>query len=286
MPQPQKIAVVGAGLMGSGIAQVSAQAGLEVVLRDVERSSLDRARAAIETSWGRFVAKGRISQADAEAALERITLTTDLDQIADASLVVEAVFESLDVKAALFADLDRICRDDAVLASNTSAIPITQIAAATQRPELVVGTHFFSPVPMMRLCELVRGYKTTDETLARARTFAESLGKTCIVVNRDVAGFVTTRLVCALVMEAVKLVESGVASAADVDTACRLGFGHPMGPLETADLTGVDILRNATRNIYTETQDEKFNPPQTLNRMVSAGDLGRKSGRGFYSYEG
>ena len=184
----------------------------------------------------------------------------------------------------MFAALDTIARADAVLATNTSAIPITTIAAATERPESVVGTHFFSPVPMMKLCELVRGYKTSDETLARAREFAESVGKTCIVVNRDVAGFVTTRLISALAMEAVTLVESGVASAEDVDVACRLGFGHAMGPLQTADLTGVDILTNASTNIYTDTQDEKFAPPELLRRMVTAGDLGRKSGKGFYTY--
>lgn len=271
--------------MGSGIAQVSAQAGHDVVLQDVGQASLDRALRAIETSFGRFVTKGKIAQQDAEAALARISTTTDLDAAADSDLVVEAVFESLDVKTALFADLDRICGPDAVLATNTSAIPITQIAAATQRPQSVVGTHFFSPVPMMQLCELVRGYKTSDETLARARAFAESVGKTCIVVNRDVAGFVTTRLISALVMEAVQLVENGVATAEDIDIACRLGFGHTMGPLATTDLTGVDILRNASHNIYTETQDEKFNPPETLNRMVTAGDLGRKSGQGFYRYD-
>jgi 3-hydroxybutyryl-CoA dehydrogenase len=285
MSEQQNVTVVGAGLMGSGIAQVSAQAGHQVVLRDVTDDALARGRTAIETSFARFVAKGRMTQDDATAALGRITTTTDLDAAAEADVVIEAVFESLEVKTALFADLDRICRDGALLATNTSAIPITQIAAATQRPESVVGTHFFSPVPMMQLCELVRGFKTSDDALARAREFAESVGKTCIVVNRDVAGFVTTRLVAALVVEAVKLVESGVATAEDVDTACRLGFGHPMGPLATADLTGVDILRNATRNIYTETQDEKFNPPETLNRMVTAGDIGRKSGRGFYTYD-
>lgn len=281
----QRIAVVGAGLMGSGIAQVSAQAGHQVVLCDVTHSALERGRAAVAASFDRFVAKNRMTAQDAEAALDRITTTTELDAAHDADVVVEAVFESLDAKTALFGQLDRICRAGAVLATNTSAIPITQIAAATQRPQDVVGTHFFSPVPMMSLCELVRGFKTSDDTLARARAFAESVGKTCIVVNRDVAGFVTTRLVAALVVEAVKLVESGVATVQDVDTACRLGFGHPMGPLATADLTGVDILRNATRNIYAETQDEKFNPPETLNRMVTAGDIGRKSGRGFYSYE-
>jgi 3-hydroxybutyryl-CoA dehydrogenase len=285
MSKPQRIVVVGAGLMGSGIAQVSAQAGHTVVLRDVTQEALTRATSGIESSLARFVAKDKISQQDAEASLRRISTTTELDAAAEADLVVEAVFESLDVKSEVFAALDRICPDDAVLATNTSAIPITQIAAVTARPESVVGTHFFSPVPMMRLCELVRGYKTSDDTLARARNFAESTGKECIVVNRDVAGFVTTRLVSALVVEAVRLYESGVASAEDIDTACRLGFGHPMGPLATADLTGVDILRNATRNIYTETQDEKFAPPETLNRMVTAGDIGRKSGRGFYTYD-
>jgi 3-hydroxybutyryl-CoA dehydrogenase len=279
-----RITVVGAGLKGSGIAQVSAQAGHQVVLRDVTDDALARGRSAIETSFARFVAKGTLSRDDADAALARITTTTDLDAAAEADIVVEAVYESLEVKTALFADLDRIAAPDAVLATNTSALPITQIAAATRRPEQVVGTHFFSPVPMMRLCELVRGFKTSDATLATARTFAESTGKTCIVVSRDVAGFVTTRLISALVVEAVKLVESGVATAEDVDIACQLGFGHPMGPLATADLTGVDILRNATRNIYVETQDEKFNPPETLNRMVTAGDIGRKSGRGFYPY--
>jgi 3-hydroxybutyryl-CoA dehydrogenase len=279
-----RLAVIGAGLMGSGIAQVSAQAGWDVVLRDVTEPALERGRAGIASSYARFVAKGTMSAADADAALGRITTVTDLEAVADADIVVEAVFESLEVKTEVFTALDRICKDGAVLASNTSAIPITRIAAVTQRPEAVVGTHFFSPVPMMALCELVRGYKTSDETLATARAFAEEIGKTCIVVNRDVAGFVTTRLISALVVEAAKLYESGVASAEDIDLACKLGFGHAMGPLTTTDLTGVDILRNATRNIYDETQDEKFAPPEILNRMVTAGDLGRKTGQGFYRY--
>ncbi|WP_169790949.1 3-hydroxyacyl-CoA dehydrogenase family protein, partial [Streptomyces pathocidini] len=171
--------------------------------------------------------------------------------------------EKIEVKQEIFRTLDALVKEDAVLASNTSAIPITKIAAVTSRPERVVGTHFFSPVPMMQLCELVRGYKTSDETLATAREFAESVGKTCIVVNRDVAGFVTTRLISALVVEAVKLHEAGVATAEDIDTACRLGFGHAMGPLATTDLTGVDILLHATGNIYAESQDEKFAPPES-----------------------
>jgi len=280
----KKVAVIGAGLMGSGIAQVSAQAGYEVVLRDVTDEALARGRDAIAASYRKFTEKGRMSAEEAEAALARITPTTDLDAAADADLVVEAVFEQIDVKREIFRTLDGLVRDDAVLASNTSAIPITKIAAATDSPERVVGTHFFSPVPLMQLCELVRGLKTSDETLARAREFAESTGKTCVVVNRDVAGFVTTRLISALVVEAVKLYESGVATAEDIDTACKLGFGHAMGPLATADLTGVDILLHATGNIYTESQDEKFAPPELMRRMVDAGVIGRKSGEGFYRY--
>ncbi|MFF8378921.1 3-hydroxyacyl-CoA dehydrogenase family protein [Streptomyces sp. NPDC015661] len=280
----RKLAVIGAGLMGSGIAQVSAQAGWDVVLRDVTDAALTRGTDGIKASYEKFVAKGRLGAEDAAAALGRIAATTDLDAVADADVVVEAVFENLDVKHEIFRSLDKIAKDGAVLASNTSAIPITKIAAVTERPEAVVGVHFFSPVPMMQLVELVRGYKTSDETLATARAFAESVGKTCIVVNRDVAGFVTTRLISALVVEAAKLHESGVATAEDIDIACKLGFGHAMGPLATADLTGIDILVNAANNIYTESQDEKFAPPELMRRMVDAGDIGRKSGQGFYKY--
>ncbi|MFD5408553.1 3-hydroxyacyl-CoA dehydrogenase family protein [Streptomyces nojiriensis] len=279
-----KLAVIGAGLMGSGIAQVSAQAGWDVVLRDVTEAALTRGTDGIKASYDKFVSKGKLTAEDAEAALARITTTTDLDAVADVDIVVEAAFEKIEIKHEIFRALDKIVREDAILASNTSAIPITKIAAVTERPERVVGAHFFSPVPMMQLCELVRGYKTSDETLATTRAFAESVGKTCIVVNRDVAGFVTTRLISALIVEAAKLYESGVASAEDIDIACKLGFGHAMGPLATADLTGVDILMHATSNIYTESQDEKFAPPELMRRMVDAGDIGRKSGQGFYKH--
>jgi 3-hydroxybutyryl-CoA dehydrogenase len=279
-----RLAVIGAGLMGSGIAQVAAQAGWQVTLRDLDDAATGRGMRAIEASYARFVKKGALSDGEVQAALGRIATATDLDAAADADIVVEAVFERLDVKRDVFAALDGICKDGAVLATNTSAIPITQIAAATRRPESVVGTHFFSPVPMMALCELVRGYKTSDETLATARAFAEEIGKTCVVVNRDVAGFVTTRLIAALAIEAAKLVESGVATVEDVDTACRLGFGHAMGPLATVDLSGLDVIQHAADNIYTETRDTKFALPELVARMVAAGDLGRKSGRGFYDY--
>lgn len=277
--------MVGAGLMGAGIAQVAAVAGWDVVVRDVTEGALERGRASVQKSLARLVAKQKLSVADSEAALGRISTTTDLAFAADADIVVEAVFERIDVKHEVFRELDKVCADRAVLATNTSAIPVTSIAAATNRPEQVVGTHFFAPVPMMRLCELVRGLKTSDETLATARTFAEGVGKTCIVVERDVAGFVTTRLISALAMEAIALLESGVATAEDIDLACKLGFGHAMGPLATTDLTGVDILRHASLNIHAETGDPKFFPPELLSRMVDAGDLGRKTGRGFFNYD-
>ncbi len=280
-----RLAVVGAGLMGSGIAQVAAQAGWDVTMRDLDEASLHRGVEGIRTSLSRFAQKGKIAESDVEAALARITTTTDLETAAaEADIVVEAVFEKLEIKHEVFRVLDKVCKGGAVLATNTSAIPVTQIAAVTSRPESVVGTHFFSPVPMMKLCELVRGFKTSDATLATARDFAEEIGKTCIVVNRDIAGFVTTRLITALVVEAVKLVESGVVSAEDLDVACQLGFGHAMGPLATTDLTGADVLTHAARNIYSDTGDAKFFPPELLQRMVTAGDLGRKTGRGFYSY--
>jgi 3-hydroxybutyryl-CoA dehydrogenase len=253
-------------------------------MRDVSDDALAKGRSAIEASLAKFAEKGAISAEDATAALGRISTTRDLDAVAGADVVVEAIIEKVDLKSELFAELDRLAPEGAILATNTSAIPITRIAAATQRPETVVGTHFFSPVPMMKLCELVRGLKTSDETLAAARAWAEGIGKTCIVVNRDVAGFVTTRIITALVNEAISLVESGVASPEDVDIACRLGFGHAMGPLATADLTGIDVMRNATLSVYNETANPKFYPPELLTRMTAAGDLGRKSGRGFYTY--
>jgi len=270
--------------MGSGIAQVAAAAGYQVLLQDVSEQALNRATEGIEASYRRFESKGSMSSADVEQALGNLTTASDLHALDQSDLIVEAVFEDLAVKTEIFTALDAIAKPDAVLATNTSAIPVTTIAAVTQRPESVVGTHFFSPVPLMKLCEVVRGYKTSDETVERAVEFAENCGKTTIVVQRDVAGFVTTRLISALAMEAAALVESGVATAEDVDTACRLGFGHAMGPLQTADLTGIDILTNASTNIYTDTQDEKFAPPELLRRMVMAGDLGRKSGKGFYDY--
>ena len=281
-----KLLVVGAGLMGAGIAQVAAVAGYDVALHDVSDSALDRGRRQIQDSLSRFATRGRITAEVRESALARIHAVTDLEAAGEAEIVVEAVFEELEVKRDVFRKLDKLAPAGAVLATNTSAIPITSIAASTGRPESVVGTHFFSPVPMMALCELVRGRRTADEALLRAKAFAESCGKTTVVVQRDIAGFVTTRLIAAVGMEAARLLEQGVISAEDLDTACRLGFGWAMGPLATADLTGIDVLYQATMNIYRSTSDPKFFPPEIVARMVEAGDLGRKAGRGFFDYTG
>lgn len=278
------LGVIGSGLMGSGIAQVSATAGYDVVLQDVRQEALDKARTEIESSLRRLVKKEKLTDAEATAALARIRVETSIDEVGDSDVVVEAVFENLELKQNIFRTLDALCGPHTLLATNTSALPITQLAAVTNTPERVVGTHFFSPVPVMRLCEVVRGFKTSDAALQRAVDFATEIGKTCVVVNRDIAGFVTTRLIVALTVEAVKLVESGAATAEDVDTACRLGFGHAMGPLETMDLTGVDVFVNASRNIYRDTVDPKFYPPESSVRMAAAGDHGRNSGRGWYDH--
>jgi 3-hydroxybutyryl-CoA dehydrogenase len=280
---PEVVAVVGAGLMGAGIAQVSAQAGYEVRLFDVDGASLDRGLESIHRSVTRLVDKGVVSE-DADLVTSRVRPTTSLTDFSTAFIGVEAVFERLDIKQDVFRSLDEVLPSDAILATNTSALPITKLAEVTSRPDRVVGTHFFSPVPLMQLCELVRGEQTSSQTLALARAFAENVGKTCVVVNRDIAGFVTTRLMTALVVEAARLVEGGIASAEDVDVACRLGFGHAMGPLETMDLIGIDVMVDAADNIAAETPGTTFEVPPMLRQMVEQGRLGRKAHRGFYDY--
>jgi 3-hydroxybutyryl-CoA dehydrogenase len=279
----QQIVVVGAGLMGSGIAQVAAAAGYAVDVVDVDDAAFSRARVAITDSQSRLHRKRPDADAP-DVVLRRIRFATDLDVVTGASLVIEAVFEDLKTKRGLFRRLDELCSDSCLLASNTSAIPISSIAAHTRRPERVIGMHFFSPVPVMQLCEVVLGDRTDEATLAAARRFAERVGKTVIVVRRDNAGFVTSRLGAALCNEAVRLLEEGVASSADIDAACRLGFGHPMGPFELMDLTGLDVQLGATEAIRADGGDDHFVPPRTLRRMVEGGRLGRKAGHGWYDY--
>ena len=280
----RKVFVVGAGLMGGGITQVTATAGYQVKMRDMNDEILEKSMESIKWSLEKFVSKGKITEEQARQAIDNIEPTTELSDAADADLVIEAVFERLELKQDVFKQLNEATSPEAILATNTSAISITSIAAATSRPDKVVGTHFFSPVPMMRLCELIRGLHTSDDTLKAAEDFARSIGKETVVVQKDVAGFIANRIGLAASSAAVKLVASGAATPQDIDKAMRLGFGHAMGPCETSDLTGIDVLMNAMKAIYNETQDETYWPPELMQRMVAAGLLGRKTKKGFYDY--
>jgi len=280
----KNVFVVGSGLMGGGIAQVSAAAGYKVKMHDVKEEFTAKGLEAIKGSLGKFLSKEKISQEQHDSALANLTTTTSLEDAKDADLVVEAVFENLDVKKEVFGKLDEVCPSHTILASNTSAIPISSIAAATKRSDKVVGTHFFSPVPLMRLCEIIRGLQTSDETVEAAEAWARSVGKETVRVLKDHAGFIANRLYLPMTCEAARMLEAGVASPEDIDKAMRLGYNLPMGPLELADMTGIDVLMNASTAIYNDTGDPKFYPPPLMRRMVAAGLLGRKTGRGYYDY--
>ncbi len=280
----KKIFVAGAGLMGGGIAQVCAQAGYDVTMRDISDEILEKSLKTINWSVGKFVEKGKVA-GTLDEILGRLKVITDLTDAADADFVFEAIIENLEAKRDLFSELDTICSKHTILATNTSAIPVTEIAIATQRVPKVVGTHFFSPVPMMRAVEIVKGLNTSEETVDIADTLCKSIGKETIRVNLDVAGIVLNRLNFPSTVEAIKLVESGVTTVEDIDKGMRLGFGRPMGPFETADMTGLDIGYNAMLAVYKETRDPKFHPPMLLQKKVMLGHLGRKTGIGWYRYD-
>jgi len=279
----QRVAVLGAGTMGHGIAQVCAVAGCHVAMRDVGEDVLEKGVGRIEASLGKLVEKGKIDASAKDGALGRIETTTDLEAaVKDADLVVEAIPERMALKIETFQAIDRAAPEPALFASNTSSLSVTEIAGATERPEHVVGMHFFNPVPIMALLELVRGLRTSDETVAAARAFAERIGKKPIVV-KDWPGFATSRLGVALGAEAIRMLEEGVASAEDIDTAMELGYRHPMGPLKLTDLVGLDVRLAILEHLHREV-GEQFRPPTLLRQMVRAGKLGRKSGEGFYTY--
>lgn len=278
------VLVVGAGLMGSGIAQVCAQAGIHVWLNDVSRKVLDSACGNIDWSVAKLIEKGKLSE-DHGTIMRRITTLADVKASPEIDLAVEAVFEDIELKRHVFETLDRACPPKALLASNTSAIPITEIAAATRRPEKVLGIHFFSPVPMMPVVEVVKGITTSEQTVQDGRRFALQIGKEPIMVNRDVAGFVINRINFPATIEAINLVEAGVATVEDIDKGLRLASGRKMGIFETGDLVGLDVTCAAMMTIYEETGEARFFPPRLLRRKVKAGHLGRKTGRGWYTYD-
>jgi len=280
----KKIAVIGAGLMGSGIAQVAAQAGFEVGLRDVEDQLLQRAMGNIEKSLGRFVKGGKIAQEDVSGILGRIHPTTRLEEAAaSAGYVIEAVTENLDLKKKVFAELDSICPPETILATNTSQLSVTVIAGATKRPSQVIGTHWFSPPALMRLIEVVKGMQTSQETLDTTLALAQQMGKETVVC-KDSRGFITSRAFGAFMSECVRILEEGVATPEDIDKAIKLGFNHPMGPFELMDFGGLDVAFNAMSGLE-EAFGPRFKPPQVLRILVNAGYLGPKTGRGFYPYE-
>jgi 3-hydroxybutyryl-CoA dehydrogenase len=278
-----RIAVVGAGQMGNGIAHVFAQSGFEVTMVDVSPEALARGRATIEKNLDRQVKKGTIDAAAKDAALARVRESTDLGAAADAALVVEAATENTELKYRIFSDLDRLAHDGAVLASNTSSISITEIAARTRRPEQVVGMHFMNPVPVMQLVEIIRGLATSDATTRRVVELSRALGKTPVEVN-DYPGFVSNRVLMPMINEAVYCVMEGVGTPEAIDTVMRLGMNHPMGPLALADLIGLDTCVAILEVLRDGLGDPKYRPCPLLRKYVAAGWLGRKSGRGFYTY--
>lgn len=280
----QQVLIVGSGLMGSGIAQVCAQARLRVLLTDVSEEALEQAKKNISWSVQKLIEKGRLIE-DLEGIMSRIRTTTALQSCREADLAIEAVFENKDLKQSVFRQLDQLLDSRCLLASNTSSIPITDLAAETSRPEQVIGMHFFSPVPMMQAVEIVKGLCTSDETAATGKEFAQGIGKEPIMVNRDIAGFVINRINFPSAIEAMNLVEAGVASCEDIDKGLRLASGRRMGIFETGDMVGLDVTHGAMLSIYHETGDPRFYPPLLLRRKVKAGHLGRKTGKGWYEYD-
>lgn len=283
MPEIKTIAVLGAGTMGNGIAHVCARSGFRVMLCDVQQAFLDRGRATIEKNLVREVAKEKLTRQQADEALARITPVLDREALDACDLAIEAATEKFEVKAELFRDLDRILPPAAILASNTSSISITKLAAQTRRPAQVIGMHFFNPVPMMKLVEVIRGLQTSQPTFDAVQSLAGKLGKTPVEIN-DAAGFVSNRVLMPLINEAIFAVMEGVATAEAVDQVFVLGMAHPMGPLTLADFIGLDVCLDIMRVLHEVLGDPKYRPCPLLVRMVDAGWLGRKSGRGFYVY--
>lgn len=285
MAEIRKVAVLGCGLMGSGIAEVCAKAGYDTTVREVNDEFAQKGRAAIEKSLGRAVEKGKLEASARDEILGRITMTTQLADLKDCDLIIEAVTENLDTKNEMFRELDRVCPEHTIFASNTSSLTIAAMAAATNRPHRFVGLHFFNPVPVMKLVEVVRSIATDADAFRVAYDFASSLGKTPIEA-KDTSGFVVNRLLVPYMLDAIRCLEQGLASMEDIDTAMTLGTGYPMGPFVLCDFVGIDTLYYISEIMFEEFREPRFAPPPLLRRMVTLGYYGRKTKRGFYDYRG
>jgi 3-hydroxybutyryl-CoA dehydrogenase len=284
-PTVQRLGVIGCGLMGAGIAEVCARAGLDVMVHEVDAAAAERGRTRLITSLDRAMSGGKLAEADRDAALARLSFTTDLGDLADRQMVIEAVVEDEALKSTVFAQLDKVVSEPtAILATNTSSIPVMKLGMATQRPEQVVGVHFFNPVPVLKLVELVTSLLTSADTTARAESFATDVLHKKVIRSQDRAGFVVNALLIPYILSAIRMMESGFATAIDIDTGMVEGCNHPMGPLRLADLIGLDTTLAVADSLYTEFKEQLYAPPPLLSRMVEAGLLGRKAGRGFYDY--
>lgn len=279
----KKIGVIGAGTMGHGISLVAAKAGFDVIIQDIKDEFVNKGLSRIEKFLNRSVEKGKMTEAEKNKTLSKIKGTTKLADLKDADLVVEAIFEDVNVKKDIFKELDKICKKETLFASNTSTIPITDLASVTSRPESFIGMHFMNPVPLMKLVEVIRGLRTSDQTAKIIKELAEQMGKTPVEVN-DGPGFVSNRVLFAMINEAMFCLQDGTGTAESIDSVMKLGMNHPMGPLELADLIGLDVSLNILNVLYDGFNDSKYRPCPLLKKMVQAGYLGRKSGKGFYDY--
>lgn len=279
----KKVGVLGCGLMGAGIAQISAQSNYPVVVSEINEELLNKGLKIIDKTLAKSVEKGKLAEQDKAAIQSRLKGTTNVEDFADCDLIVEAAIENMDLKKKIFADLDRICPPHAVLATNTSCLSVTEIAMATKRPDQVIGMHFFNPVPVMKLLEVVTTIVSSEETLKTVKAFGESLGKT-VIVAKDTPAFIVNRVLTPMMLEAIRVLEAGLATREDIDNGMVLGCNHPMGPLTLADFVGLDTMYYITEAMYAESKDPKFAAPLLLKRMVTAGQLGRKTGKGFYDY--